>query len=74
MRRSFTKKEEGKNSMEVLLVLHNWEIEIKFRFMVGTHRTLERVKEEEGVLKEMEPVWDMGRPEPSPIMISSVPL
>ena len=42
--------------MEVLLDLQNWEIEIKLCFMVGMHKTLERVKEEEGVLKEMEPV------------------
>ena len=42
--------------MEVLLDLQNCEIEIKLRFMVRTHKTFERVKEKEGVLREIEPV------------------
>ena len=34
--RSFTWKQEGKNSTEAWLELQNWEIEIKFFFMDGT--------------------------------------
>ena len=39
IRRSFTKKEQGKNSIKTLLVKQNWETEIRLRFIEGIQRT-----------------------------------
>ena len=73
-RRSFTKKEDGKNSIDALLVMQNWEMEIKFFFMVGTQRTSNKVKVDCGEEKVVEPVCVMERLVPSPIITSSIPL
>ena len=54
--RSLTTKEEGKNSIEALLVLQNLEAKIKFCFMEGTHNTLGKQKDLEGAGSLEEPV------------------
>ncbi len=71
---AFTKKIDGKNSMETWLEVQNCEIEIRFFSIEGTQRTLSNVNVCWEVLREVEPVWVMGRLEPSPIMMSSVPM
>ena len=60
--------------METLLECQNCDIEIKLFFIDGTQRTLFNVKVFWGVLREVEPVWVMGRLEPSLILMSSVPM
>ena len=74
MRRSFIRKEDGKNSIETLLEIQSLEIEIKFFFMLGTQRTLVKENWALEVWIEREPVCVMGSPVPSPIIMSSEPL
>ena len=71
--KSFTKKEEGKNSMELLFDLQNWDIEIIFLFMLRAQSTFCKEKVWKGVESEVELVWVIGRPKPSPIIMSSEP-
>ena len=67
--KSFTKKEEGKNSMELLFDLQNWDIEIIFLFMLRAQSTFCKEKVWKGVESEVELVWVIGRPKPSPIIM-----
>ena len=69
--RSFTQKEVGKNSMDVLLDWQNWEMEIRFFFIVGTQRTLSNLKIWERVERDLKLVWVIGRPVSSLITMSS---
>ena len=57
--------------MEVLFNLKNWEIKIIFLCMLGTQSTFCKEKVWEGVEREVESLWVIGRPEPSPITMSS---
>ena len=59
--------------MDVLFEWQNCEIEMRFLFMVGTQRTLDRENMCEDVERVVEPVWEMGRPVPSLITMSFVP-
>ena len=63
-----------RNLLKTLLEVQNWDIEIKLFFIVGTHRTLFKVKIVWGVLREVEPIWVMGRFKPSPIIMPSLRL
>ena len=45
----------GENSTDVWFDLKNYEIEIRFHFISGTHKTFCKVKEWEGVDKEVKP-------------------
>ena len=71
--KSFTRNEEGKNSIDILLERQNCEMEFRFLFMLGTQRTLRKVKVCECVERVVEPVWEMKRPVLSPITMSSEP-
>ena len=47
---------------------------MRFLFMVGTQRALGKGNVCEGMERVVEPMWEMERPIPSPITMSSVPL
>lgn len=68
--KSLTRKWEGKNSMEVLLVRQNLDTEIRFWWIEGTQRMLDSVKDGE---KEVEPIWVIDKLELSPRWMSSGP-
>lgn len=68
---SFTRKEECNNSIQTLFDMQNWEIEIRFFFMLCAQRTLSNVNLMLEELNNVEPVWIMRRPEPLPIIMSS---
>ena len=70
--RSFTKKDVGKNSIDVLFELQTCEMDIKFLFMAGTQRTLGKKNVCEGMKRVVEPIWVMERPMPSLMTMSSV--
>ena len=54
VRSSFTKREEGKNSIETLFEQQNSEIDIWFFFMLSTKRKFFNVKVVLGVVREVE--------------------
>ena len=70
MVRSFTKKEEGENSMEVLFWRQNLETKTRFFFIEETQRTWFNLKALEGEERVLESVWVIERPMPSPIRMS----
>ena len=42
--------------------------------MVGAQRTLVKINLCEGMMRMVEPVWEMGKPMSFPMMMSSMPL
>jgi len=74
VRRSFTIKDDDKNSTETALVEQNCEIEIKFFFIEGTQRTSFNLNRLLEAVSEVEPVLVIRSPVPSPIITSSEPL
>ena len=71
--KSFTRKWVGKNSIETWLCLQNWETDKTFLWMDGAHKTSFNVKLWVGVAKVVEPIWAMGIPLPSLMVMSSLP-
>ena len=67
VRRSCTWKKESKKTTSILVVAHSAETDIKFIFIEGTCRTLVKCRGKVEVGKDREPVWVMGKLEPSPI-------
>ena len=67
------KKMNGKNSIEAWLCLQNWEIDIRFLWMDGAHKTSFNIKLRVGVERVVQFMWVMGIPLLSPMVMSSLP-
>ena len=64
----------GKNVIEALFCLQNWEIESRFWWLDGVDKTLLSVNITVGVTNLMVSVWVIGTPIHSPILMSLLPL
>lgn len=73
MRRSFTMKYTEKKSRESSLVLQNLKTEMKFLLRAGACNTLFNANDLLLECKVDEPIYMIGKPEPSPKVISSSP-
>ena len=74
VKRSLIRKVEETKLMSILLSRHKRERDIILQEIRGTYKAFNTTKEKDGVCKLMQPIWEIGREVPSPMVRVSLPL